>query len=420
MRRVVVTGMGAVTPIGLNVDEFWNSIKSNKIGIDYITHFDTTDYKVKLAAEVKDFNAEEYMDFKSAKRMEKFSQYAVAAAKEALEDSGLRLSEEDLYRIGVSIGSGIGSLQAMESNYKKLSQKGPSRINPLFVPLMISNMAAGNVSIQLGIKGKSINVVTACATGTNSIGEAYRSIQCSDADVMFAGGTESAITPTGIAGFAALTALSDSDNPLRASIPFDKDRNGFVMGEGAGVVVLEELNHALKRNAHIYAEVTGYGCSSDAYHITSPMEDGSAAAYAMEIAMKEARVTPDDIDYINAHGTSTHHNDLYETRAIKLAMKDKAGRIPVSSTKSMIGHLLGAAGAVEFITCVKSIVDGYIHPNAGLKDTEEEMNLNYVKDKGINGEVNVVISQSLGFGGHNTAVIVSKYKENDTVADKLH
>lgn len=420
MRRVVVTGMGAVTPIGLNVDEFWNSIKSNKIGIDYITHFDTTDYKVKLAAEVKDFNAEEYMDFKSAKRMEKFSQYAVAAAKEALEDSGLRLSEEDLYRIGVSIGSGIGSLQAMESNYKKLSQKGPSRINPLFVPLMISNMAAGNVSIQLGIKGKSINVVTACATGTNSIGEAYRSIQCSDADVMFAGGTESSITPTGIAGFTALTALSDSDNPLRASIPFDKDRNGFVMGEGAGVVVLEELNHALKRNAHIYAEVTGYGCSSDAYHITSPMEDGSAAAYAMEIAMKEARVTPDDIDYINAHGTSTHHNDLYETRAIKLAMKDKAGRIPVSSTKSMIGHLLGAAGAVEFITCVKSIVDGYIHPNAGLKDTEEEMNLNYVKDKGINGEVNVVISQSLGFGGHNTAVIVSKYKENDTVADKLH
>ena len=381
MRRVVVTGMGAVTPIGLNVDEFWNSIKSNKIGIDYITHFDTTDYKVKLAAEVKDFNAEEYMDFKSAKRMEKFSQYAVAAAKEALEDSGLRLSEEDLYRIGVSIGSGIGSLQAMESNYKKLSQKGPSRINPLFVPLMISNMAAGNVSIQLGIKGKSINVVTACATGTNSIGEAYRSIQCSDADVMFAGGTESAITPTGIAGFAALTALSDSDNPLRASIPFDKDRNGFVMGEGAGVVVLEELNHALKRNAHIYAEVTGYGCSSDAYHITSPMEDGSAAAYAMEIAMKEAGVTPDDIDYINAHGTSTHHNDLYETRAI---------------------------------------VDGYIHPNAGLKDTEEEMNLNYVKDKGINGEVNVVISQSLGFGGHNAAVIVSKYKENDTVADKLH
>ena len=420
MRRVVVTGLGAVTPIGLNTDDFWDAIKKNTVGIDYITHFDTTDYKVKLAAEVKDFNAEEYMDFKSAKRMEKFSQYAVAAAKEALEDSGLRLSEEDLYRIGVSIGSGIGSLQAMESNYKKLSQKGPSRINPLFVPLMISNMAAGNVSIQLGIKGKSINVVTACATGTNSIGEAYRSIQCSDADVMFAGGTESAITPTGIAGFAALTALSDSDNPLRASIPFDKDRNGFVMGEGAGVVVLEELNHALKRNAHIYAEVTGYGCSSDAYHITSPMEDGSAAAYAMEIAMKEAGVTPDDIDYINAHGTSTHHNDLYETRAIKLAMKDKAGRIPVSSTKSMIGHLLGAAGAVEFITCVKSIVDGYIHPNAGLKDTEEEMNLNYVKDKGINGEVNVVISQSLGFGGHNAAVIVSKYKENDTVADKLH
>ncbi len=420
MRRVVVTGMGAVTPIGLNVDEFWNSIKSNKVGIDYITHFDTTDYKVKLAAEVKDFNAEEYMDFKSAKRMEKFSQYAVAAAKEALEDSGLRLSYEDPYRIGVSIGSGIGSLQAMESNHKKFLEKGPSRINPLFVPLMITNMAAGNVSIQLGIKGKSINVVTACATGTNSIGEAYRSIQCSDADVMFAGGTESAITPTGIGGFTALTALSASDNPLRASIPFDKDRNGFVMGEGAGVVVLEELNHALKRNAHIYAEVTGYGCSSDAYHITSPMEDGSAAAYAMEMAMREAGVTPDDIDYINAHGTSTHHNDLYETRAIKLAMKDKAVKIPVSSTKSMIGHLLGAAGAVEFITCVKSIMDGYIHPNVGLKDTEDEMNLNYVKDKGINRDVNVVMSQSLGFGGHNAVVIVSKYKENDPVADNMH
>ena len=409
MRRVVVTGMGAVTPIGLNVDEFWNSIKSNKIGIDYITHFDTTDYKVKLAAEVKNFNAEEYMDFKSAKRMEKFSQYAVAAAKEALEDSGLRLSEEDLYRIGVSIGSGIGSLQAMESNYKKLSQKGPSRINPLFVPLMISNMAAGNVSIAYGLKGKNINVVTACATGTNSIGEAYRSIQCGDADVMVCGGTESSITPIGIGGFTALTALSTSTDPLRASLPFDKNRNGFVMGEGAGVLVLESLEHAKKRGAHIYAEIAGYGCSSDAYHITSPAEDGSGAARAMTNAMQEAGVLPQEVDYINAHGTGTHHNDLFETRAIKLAFGEAAENVPVSSTKSMVGHLLGAAGAVELIACIKSVTDGYLHPNVGLTETEDEMDLQYIKGKGIETEVKTVLSNSLGFGGHNATLLVKKF-----------
>ena len=395
MRRVVVTGMGAITPIGLSVDEFWNSVKENTVGIDNITRFDTTDYKVKLAAEVKDFDAKNYMDFKAAKRMEKFSQYAVAAAHEAMKDSGLDMAKEDAFRVGVSVGSGVGSLEAMESNHKKLLEKGPSRINPLLVPLMITNMAAGNVSIQLGLKGKNINVVTACATGTNSIGEGYRSIQHGEADVMFAGGTESSISPIGIGGFAALTALSTSTDPKRASIPFDKERNGFVMGEGAGVVVLEELEHALKRGAHIYAEITGYGCSSDAYHITSPMEDGSGAAYA--------------IDYINAHGTSTHHNDLFETRAIKLALKDAAYNVPVSSTKSMVGHLLGAAGAVEFIACVKSIQDGYIHPNVGLSETEEEMDLNYVKDEGIEKDVDVVMTNSLGFGGHNATLIVRKY-----------
>lgn len=409
MRRVVVTGMGAITPIGLSVDEFWASVKKNTVGIDYITRFDTTDYKVKLAAEVKDFDAADYMDFKAAKRMEKFSQYAVAAAYEAMRNSQLDMSKEDAFRVGVSIGSGVGSLEAMEVNYNRLTQKGPSRINPLFVPLMITNMAAGNVSIQLGLKGKNINVVTACATGTNSIGEGYRSIQHGEADVMFAGGTESAISPLGIGGFAALTALSTSTDPLRASIPFDKERNGFVMGEGAGVVVLEELEHALKRGAHIYAEVTGYGCSSDAYHITSPMEDGSGAAYAMKSAMTEAGVVPEQIDYINAHGTSTHHNDLFETRAVKLAFGDAADKVPISSTKSMVGHLLGAAGAVEFITCVKSIEDGYIHPNAGLRDTEEEMSLNYVKDKGIEKTVNTVMTNSLGFGGHNATLIVRKY-----------
>ena len=405
MRRVVVTGMGAITPIGLSVDEFWNSVKENTVGIDNITRFDTTDYKVKLAAEVKDFDAKNYMDFKAAKRMEKFSQYAVAAAHEAMKDSGLDMAKEDAFRVGVSVGSGVGSLEAMESNHKKLLEKGPSRINPLLVPLM----AAGNVSIQLGLKGKNINVVTACATGTNSIGEGYRSIQHGEADVMFAGGTESSISPIGIGGFAALTALSTSTDPKRASIPFDKERNGFVMGEGAGVVVLEELEHALKRGAHIYAEITGYGCSSDAYHITSPMEDGSGAAYAMTSAMKEAEVKPDDIDYINAHGTSTHHNDLFETRAIKLALKDAAYNVPVSSTKSMVGHLLGAAGAVEFIACVKSIQDGYIHPNVGLSETEEEMDLNYVKDEGIEKDVDVVMTNSLGFGGHNATLIVRKY-----------
>ena len=381
MRRVVVTGMGAITPIGLSVDEFWNSVKENTVGLDNITRFDSSDYKVKLAAEVKDFDAKNYMDFKAAKRMEKFSQYAVAAAHEAMKDSGLDMTKEDAFRVGVSVGSGVGSLEAMESNHKKLLEKGPSRINPLLVPLMITNMAAGNVSIQLGLKGKNINVVTACATGTNSIGEGYRSIQHGEADVMFAGGTESSISPIGIGGFAALTALSTSTDPKRASIPFDKERNGFVMGEGAGVVVLEELEHALKRGAHIYAEITGYGCSSDAYHITSPMEDG----------------------------TSTHHNDLFETRAIKLALKDAAYSVPVSSTKSMVGHLLGAAGAVEFIACVKSIQDGYIHPNVGLSETEEEMDLNYVKDEGIKKDVDVVMTNSLGFGGHNATLIVRKY-----------
>lgn len=410
MKRVVVTGMGAITPIGLSVEEFWENVKAQKVGIDTITKFDTSDYKVKLAAEVKGFDPMQYMDFKQAKRMEAFSQYAVAAAKQAIEDSGLDIEKEDPYMVGTAIGSGIGSLDAMEREHKKLIEKGPSRINPLLVPLMITNMAAGNVAIAFGLKGKSINVVTACATGTNSIGEAYRSIQTGEADVMLAGGTESSITPIGIGGFTALTALSTSTDPLRASLPFDKDRNGFVMGEGAGVVVLEELEHAKKRGAKIYAEVVGYGCSSDAYHITSPAEDGSGAARAMENAMKEAGVTPAEVDYINAHGTGTHHNDLFETRAVKLAFGGEAKNVKISSTKSMVGHLLGAAGAVEFIACVKSITDGYIHPNVGLKETEEEMDLDYVTGNGVTQEVNIVLSNSLGFGGHNATLAVKKYQ----------
>ena len=371
MRRVVVTGMGAVTPIGIGVENFWNSVKEKRTGFDKITKFDTTGFKASLAAEIKDFDPKEFMDFKAARRMELFCQYAVAAAAEAMKNAGIDMGKEDPYRVGCYVGSGIGSLQAMEREHKRLLERGASRINPLLVPLMISNMACGNVSIQLGLKGKSLNVVTACATGTHSIGEAFRSIQIGDADVIVAGGTEAAICPMGVGGFSALTALSSATDPKRCSIPFDKNRSGFVMGEGAGVVILEELSHAQARNANILAEVVGYGCTSDAYHITSPAEDGSGAAKAMELAIKEAGAKPEDVDYINAHGTSTHHNDLFETRAIKLALKEAAKNVKVNSTKSMIGHLLGAAGGVEFITCVKSINEGYIHQTVGLTEPDE-------------------------------------------------
>lgn len=409
-RRVVVTGMGAVTPIGNTVEEFWSGIRAGKVGIGPITRFDASEYKVQIAAEVKDFVAKERMDFKAAKRMETFSQYAVAAAKEAFEDAGIDLSKEDPYRAGVIVGSGIGSLQTVEQNYTKIVEKGPSRVNPLMVPLMISNMAAGNVSIQLGLKGKCTNVVTACASGTNCIGDAFRAIQYDDADIMVAGGTESCICPTGVAGFAGLTALSASTDPMRASIPFDKDRNGFVLGEGAGIVVLEELEHAKARGAKIYAELAGYGSTGDAYHITSPQEDGEGAGMAMKIAMKEAGAAPEQIDYINAHGTSTHHNDLFETRAIKYALGEAAKDVAVNSTKSMIGHLLGAAGGVEFIVCVKSIQDGFIHQTMGSLETDEECDLNYAIGSPIEKDINYVLSNSLGFGGHNATLLLKKFQ----------
>lgn len=408
-RRVVVTGLGAVTPIGNNVDDFWTSVKAGKIGFDHITKFDTTDYKCHIAAELKDFNPQDFMDRKAAKRMEPFSQYAVAAAKQAIDDSGLDIEKEDPYMVGCAIGSGIGSLQAMERETQKLYEKGPNRVNPLLVPLMICNMAAGNVSIQFGLKGKSINDVTACATGTNTIGEAYRSIQYGEADVMVAGGTEGSVCPIGIAGFTALTALSTVDDPAKCSLPFDKNRSGFVMGEGAGVVILEELEHAKARGAKIYAEVVGYGCSSDAYHITSPQEDGAGAARAMTNAMSDAGVTPADVKYINAHGTGTHHNDLFETRAIKLAFGDEAANLKINSTKSMIGHLLGAAGAVEFITCVKEIQDGFIHKTVGYETPDEEIDLNYCKYS-YEEPVEYALSNSLGFGGHNASILLKAYK----------
>ena len=409
-RRVVVTGMGAITPIGNSVEEFWNGIKEGRTGFGPITYFDTADYRCKLAAEVKDFDPAQYMDKKSARRLEQFCQFAVAAAGQAISDAGLTMEQEDPYMVGCSVGSGIGSLQAMEREYDRLKEKGPGRVGPMLVPLMISNMAAGNVSIAYGLKGKSLNVVTACATGTHSIGEAYRTIQYGDADVMIAGGTESSITPIGIAGFSALTALSFSEDPERASIPFDKERNGFVMGEGSAIVVLEELEHAKRRGAKIYAELTGYGCSSDAYHITSPAEDGSGAATAMLNALKDGGVAPEELTYINAHGTSTHHNDLFETRAIKLAFGEHAYDLKINSTKSMVGHLLGAAGAVEFVTCVKEIQEGYIHRTVGLRETEEELDLNYCRDS-YEEEVPYALTNSLGFGGHNASLLLKKYTE---------
>ena len=402
--------MGAITPIGNSIEEFWNGIKEGKTGFGPITYFDTADYRCKLAAEVKDFDPAQYMDKKSARRMEQFCQFAVAAAGQAISDAGLTMEQEDPYMVGCSVGSGIGSLQAMEREYDRLKEKGPGRVGPMLVPLMISNMAAGNVSIAYGLKGKSLNVVTACATGTHSIGEAYRTIQYGDADVMIAGGTESSITPIGIAGFSALTALSFSEDPERASIPFDKERNGFVMGEGSAIVVLEELEHAKRRGAKIYAELTGYGCSSDAYHITSPAEDGSGAATAMLNALKDGGVAPEELTYINAHGTSTHHNDLFETRAIKLAFGEHAYDLKINSTKSMVGHLLGAAGAVEFVTCVKEIQEGYIHRTVGLRETEEELDLNYCRDS-YKEEVPYALTNSLGFGGHNASLLLKKYIE---------
>ena len=411
MNRVVVTGLGVITPIGNDVETFWAGLKEKKLGFGPITAFDPAEYKVKLAAEVKDFDAKQYMDAKQAKRMERFSQFAVAAAKEALEDAGLDLRHEDPYRTGVSVGSGVGSMQVMEREYAKLLEKGPGRINPLMIPLMIGNMAAGNVSIQFGLRGKCIDIVTACASGTHCIGEAMRTIQHGEADVMVAGGAEASITPLAVAGFSALTALSTAEDPARASIPFDAERNGFVMGEGAGIVVLESLEHAKARGAYIYAELAGYGATCDAYHITSPAEDGSGAARAMEYAMKEAGIGPEQIDYINAHGTSTHHNDLFETKAIRLALGANAEQVKINSTKSMIGHLLGAAGGVELVTCVKSIEEGFVHATAGLSVRDPECDLDYTMGEGVHMDIRYAITNSLGFGGHNASLLVKKYEE---------
>ena len=410
-RRVVITGLGAITPIGNNVQDFWKGIKEGKCGIDEITHFDTADYKVKLAAEVKNYNPEDYFDRKLAKRLDTFSQFAIIAAKEAWNDSKLDKETEDMERVGVILGSGIGGLETMEREMTNIHEKGPDRVSPMFIPMNIANMAAGNVAIELGAKGESIAMVTACASGTHCIGESFRMIKNGYQDVVIAGGTEATITPIGIAGFTNIKALSQATDKNRASIPFDKERNGFVMGEGAGIVILEELEHALKRNAKIYAEVVGYGATSDAYHITSPAPGGEGGARAMKIAMEEANVTPEEITYINAHGTSTHLNDSCETSAIKTALGDASKTVMVSSTKGHTGHLLGAAGGVEAVVCAKSVEEGFVPATINYKVPDEECDLDVVPNEGRKVEVKYAMSNSLGFGGHNATILLKKYEK---------
>ncbi len=410
-KRVVITGMGAITPIGNNVEDFWKGIEEGKCGIDEITLFDTTEYKVKLAAEVKNYNPEDYFERKEAKRMDRFSQFAVIAAREAWKDSKLEKDKQDMEKVGVILGSGIGGLGTIEKDNAVLQEKGPDRLSPMYIPMCIVNMATGNVAIDIGAKGQSISMVTACASGTHCIGESYRMIKHGYQEVVLAGGTEGSITPSGIAGFTNVKALTQNTDKNRASIPFDKERSGFVIGEGAGVLILEELEHAKARGAHIYAEIVGYGATSDAYHITSPAPDGEGGARAMKLAMQEANVKPEEITYINAHGTSTHLNDLCETMAIKTALGEEvAKKVMVSSTKGNTAHLLGAAGAVEAIVCAKAVEKDFVPATINYKVPDEECDLDIVPNEGRKVNVNYAMSNSLGFGGHNATIILKKYE----------
>ena len=410
MRRVVITGLGAITPIGNDAKEFWEGIKERKCGIDQITRFDTTDFKVKLAAEVKGYNPEDYFERREAKRLDLFSQYAMVAAREAWKDSNLDKEKEDMERVGIVIGSGIGGIETIERENKKCNEKGPDRVSPMYIPMGIINMATGNVAIDLGAKGESMAMVTACATGTHCIGESFRMIKHGYQDIMIAGGTEAGITPLSIAGFTNIKALTKAEDKTRASIPFDKERSGFVMGEGAGIVVLEELEHAKARGAKIYAEIVGYGATSDAYHITSPAPGGEGGARAMKIAMEEGNVKPEEITYINAHGTSTHLNDSCETEAIKAALGEEvAKKVMVSSTKGHTGHLLGAAGGVEAIVCSKAIEEGFVPATINYKVPDEECDLDIVPNEGRSKEIKYAMSNSLGFGGHNSSILLKKY-----------
>ena len=410
-RRVVVTGMGAITPIGNNVEEFFNGLIEGKCGIDNITLFDTEKFKVKLAAEVKEYNPEEHFDRRSAKRLDRFSQFAMIAAREAIKDSGITKENTDMERVGIVVSSGIGGLGTIEEQNINLNQKGPDRVSPMYIPMAICNMATGNIAIDLGIRGESECIVTACASGTHSIGEALRLIRHGYQDAMLCGGCEASITPSGIAGFTTIKALNTTDDKTRASIPFDKERSGFVMGEGAGVLVLEELEHAKARGAKIYAEVVGYGASSDAYHITSPAPEGEGGKRAMINALKDAKINPEDITYINAHGTSTPLNDKCETQAIKGAFEKCYDKLYVSSTKGHTGHLLGAAGAIEAIACVKAIEKSIIPPTIGYKVKDEDCDLNIVPNKPVEHEIKYAMSNSLGFGGHNSSIILKKYTD---------
>lgn len=409
-RRVVITGLGAITPIGNNTKEFWEGIKKGTCGIDEITRFDTSTFKVKLAAEVKGYNPEEYFDRRESKRLDKYSQYAIVASREAWKDSGLDREKENMERVGVVVGSGIGGVQTIETENQKCVVKGPDRVSPMYIPMAIINMATGNVAIDIGAKGESMAMVTACASGTHCIGESYRMIKHGYQDIMLAGGTEASITPLSIAGFSNIKALTKTEDKTRASIPFDKERSGFVMGEGAGIVILEELEHAQKRGAKIYAEVVGYGATSDAYHITSPAPGGEGGARAMKLAMQDGNVKPEEITYINAHGTSTHLNDSCETQAIKVALGEKiAKEVMISSTKGHTGHLLGAAGGVEAIVCAKAIEEGFAPATINYKVPDEECDLDIIPNEGRKADIQCAMSNSLGFGGHNSSIILKKY-----------
>lgn len=410
-RRVVVTGMGAITPIGNTVEEFWKGIQEGKCGIDTITQFDTEGFKAKLAAEVKDYVSEEHFERKSLKRMDRFSEFALVAARETMKDSKLEVDKIDATRFGVGISAGIGGLSFIEKQKEIILEKGPDRISPMFIPVSISNMAAGNVSIEVGAKGESFCITTACASATHTIGECYRIIKHGYQDIMLAGGTEASITPLGVAGFINIKALTTSTDKTRASMPFDKERNGFVMGEGCGIIMIEELEHAIKRGAKIYAEVVGYAASSDAHHITAPSPDGEGAARAMKLAMQDAQITPDKIDYINAHGTSTPMNDACETMAVKTALgEENARKVAMSSIKGNVGHLLGAAGGVEAIATIKAVADDFLPPTINYKVKDEACDLDVVPNVGRNSKVEYAMSNSLGFGGHNSTLIFKKYR----------
>lgn len=410
-RRVVITGLGAVTPIGNNVNETWNGIKERKCGIDEITLFDTTNFKTKLAAEIKDYDPLKYFETKQAKRLDRSSQLAIIAAREAVKMSGITKENTNFDRVGIFVSSGIGGLKTIQDQCEINFEKGNRRVSPMFIPMSIANMPAGNISIEFGFKGESMGIVTACASSTHAIGEAYKTIKLGEEDVIIAGGTEAAICEVGIAGFENMKALSTEINKNRASIPFDKERNGFVMGEGAGIIVLEELEHALKRNAKIYGEIIGFGATTDAYHITSPCPDGECGAKAMVRAIENAKITPDKIDYINAHGTSTHLNDLTETMAIKKAFGKSADSVMISSTKGNVGHLLGSAGAVEAIFCIKALEEQIVPPTINYKEKDEECNLNIVSNDIKKANLKIVMSNSLGFGGHNSSIIMKKWEE---------